>query len=346
MKANIKFYVLVPVYNVEKYVKASIQSVLNQTYNEYEIVLVNDGSTDESGQICDWFSQKYNNIHVIHQQNQGAFATRRIAENYVLKHLDTNGAYIVYLDSDDTLEKTALQDVADVIEANNGVDVVVYNLRRISTKGEIWLEDLNDGSIEVLEDKRELYKKVLMNQSYNSLCRKAVSVKLLAGTENTNMHKIFLGEDLVASLHYYRMCKKVVFLNKILYNYLTNPKSITHNVNEVNFPTDDVSRKIAWDFIKEENCFTSKEKTEYQRYVQELLRMRIKQVCYLETNLLRKRELLNIIRKHEIWNECLRYNIKGIVLVFFRLRMMNTILAIYSVRRLFARAKRYLCTKK
>ena len=90
-----KFSVLVPVYNVEKYLKQCIESVLNQTYQSFELILVDDGSTDNSGAICDEYASKHKFIKVIHKPNGGLLHTRRVS----LAH--ATGDWYVFLDSDD-----------------------------------------------------------------------------------------------------------------------------------------------------------------------------------------------------------------------------------------------------
>ena len=95
--------IIVPVYNIEKYIDECIQSVLNQTYTAWELILVDDGSTDNSGNICDEYAKTDTRIKVLHQKNQGVSAARNIA-------LDkAEGDYIMFLDADDYwCENTAL----------------------------------------------------------------------------------------------------------------------------------------------------------------------------------------------------------------------------------------------
>ena len=87
--------VIIPIYNNEKYLHECLNGVLNQTYNNLEIILINDGSTDLSGNICDKYSQKNSKIKVIHQINQGAAVARN---NGIL---NSRGDYIIFLDGDD-----------------------------------------------------------------------------------------------------------------------------------------------------------------------------------------------------------------------------------------------------
>lgn len=95
--------IIVPVYNVEKYLERCVQSILNQTYKDYEILLIDDGSTDNSGNICEHLAAKYGKIRVIHQKNQGLSGARNIGIE------ESKGKYIAFIDSDDFIDKRYLE---------------------------------------------------------------------------------------------------------------------------------------------------------------------------------------------------------------------------------------------
>ncbi len=107
----IKLSIIIPVYNVELYVDECVQSIVNQTGENYEIILVDDGSTDKSGNICDYYSHKYNDIvKVIHKENGGLSSARTEG----LKH--SNGLYVAFVDSDDRLSKGSLPGILNWID--------------------------------------------------------------------------------------------------------------------------------------------------------------------------------------------------------------------------------------
>ena len=89
------FSIVIPIYNVEKYLKECIDSFLNQDFDDYEIILVNDGSNDKSGEICDQYALQYPFIHAIHQENGGQAKARNVGT------VKACGDYVVYIDSDD-----------------------------------------------------------------------------------------------------------------------------------------------------------------------------------------------------------------------------------------------------
>ncbi|MGN0707576.1 MAG: glycosyltransferase [Faecalibacterium sp.] len=110
--------IIVPVYNVEDYLEECIDSILHSTYKEFELILIDDGSTDASGRICDQYAEKSENVVVIHQQNEG----QAIARNKGIEI--AKGDYIGFVDSDDYIEETMYEKMIKTIEDFNA-DVVV-----------------------------------------------------------------------------------------------------------------------------------------------------------------------------------------------------------------------------
>lgn len=110
--------IIIPVYNTEKYLKKCIESVLYQRNKNYEIILVDDGSTDGSLKICEFYNAKYENIKLIKQNNKGAAAAR----NEGLKN--SNGDYILFLDSDDFVADNSLNKIYECLNKNEDVDVI------------------------------------------------------------------------------------------------------------------------------------------------------------------------------------------------------------------------------
>ena len=145
---ELKFSVLVPVYNVEKYVGECIESVLGQSYNNFELILVDDGSTDRSGALCDEYAAKDSRIRVFHKENAGLLHTRRFGIERA------TGDVFVFLDSDDSLKPDALEKIGCTME-KYGCDCVVYGLERFS--GDKVLYTVVDKKEECLKDKRDLY---------------------------------------------------------------------------------------------------------------------------------------------------------------------------------------------
>lgn len=120
--------IIIPVYNVEKYLRECIDSVINQTYKNLEIILVDDGSTDSSGKICDEYVEKDSRVVVVHKKNEGPSKTRNAGlEN-------ANGKYVYFLDSDDYIESTALELLINTAESKQA-DLVFFDAHSFSDDG-------------------------------------------------------------------------------------------------------------------------------------------------------------------------------------------------------------------
>ena len=115
-----KISVIVPVYNAEKYIKRCIDSVLNQSYKKFELILVDDGSNDSSGSICDEYAEKYAEIKVIHKANEGVSAARNTGLDIA------NGDYVIFIDSDDYIKENYFESVIEIV-SDYRYDIIGYN---------------------------------------------------------------------------------------------------------------------------------------------------------------------------------------------------------------------------
>ena len=127
-----KVTVIVPIYNVEKYVRQAIESTINQTYKNLEIILVDDGSTDSSKQICDEYKEKYDRVKVIHKENGGLSDARNAGLE------ECTGKYIMFLDSDDFLEPDAVENMYNEIVKKD--DDRIEWVQRVCVHKDIWEE--------------------------------------------------------------------------------------------------------------------------------------------------------------------------------------------------------------
>ncbi len=127
---EIKVSVIVPVYNVEKYLEECVDSLIGQTLKEIEILLIDDGSTDSSGEICDRYAQQYDNIRVIHKTNGGLGDARNVGTSEAI------GKYIYFIDSDDYLELEALEFLYREAE-NKQLDIIMFSAESFSDDSDI-----------------------------------------------------------------------------------------------------------------------------------------------------------------------------------------------------------------
>lgn len=215
--------VIVPVYNVEKYLKRCLESILVQSWNDYEIILVDDGSTDSSAQICDLYAEKYEMIRVIHKENKGLSDTRNRGIE------EASGEYVYFPDSDDWLEPNTFSELSDVIEELT-YDIISFNRefvtseedKLISAKSRIQklsgkqalLEMLNQGDVTGFANDKIYRKKLFLDNDIEFPVRKYY-------------------EDLGTNYKLFLKATKVYVTNQKYYHYLiTNPDSITQSWNE------------------------------------------------------------------------------------------------------------------
>ena len=257
------FFILVPVYNVEKYIRKCIESVLNQTRQNFKLILVDDGSPDRSGDICEEYAAKDDRIIVIHQKNQGQIAARQTAVRRVQELSNNEDDIVLYLDSDDSLKPFAIERIENALTEYD-CDIVMYGMERVSEGKTVTPYDKSSGIEGVIEDKRELYNLVFNDFQYNPVCRKAVPVRLLSDTDYSDYFHISHGEDLLQSIWYYKHSKKVYFINDSLYLYTVNPSSITQSVTEKNFKVDFTVRQKVHEFLLSENVFTEEDWVRYR----------------------------------------------------------------------------------
>lgn len=111
------FSIIIPVYNVENYLERCLESVIGQNYHDFEVILINDGGTDKSAEICDRFAKNDNRIRVIHQENRGVSMARNVGIS------SAKGDYLMFLDSDDYISSDALESLSRF--ADNEVDVII-----------------------------------------------------------------------------------------------------------------------------------------------------------------------------------------------------------------------------
>lgn len=214
-----KISVVIPVYNSEKYLRKCVDSILAQTLKEIEIILVDDGSTDQSGAICDEYA-KNPNVKVVHQKNSGPAITRN---NGI--HLAT-GEYIGFVDSDDYIDPEMYEDLYNIASLKN-IDIVTcgYNI--------VQGENITPKSIP-LEPERIFdeagIKKILYKANEKHLLW--FPVKSIYRTEIVHKNNILFpnlnnGEETIFILESMLNSKSMYYIDKTYYNYVQTPDSLT-----------------------------------------------------------------------------------------------------------------------
>lgn len=211
--------VIVPVYNVESYLEECILSILHQTYNALQIILIDDGSTDLSGKICDQYAEIDNRIEVIHQKNAGVSVARNVGIQKAI------GKYIIFTDSDDVLPEKAYEDLLNVRTGNPGL--VIGRMQYIdkcgkelktSPKFDIQKISVKKFAEELYEEKSFGYLGYLWDKLF---VRSIISENKL--TFNPNIQ---LNEDRLFIIQYLLHCNFVACCNKVVYLYRQRSGSV------------------------------------------------------------------------------------------------------------------------
>lgn len=214
----IEFSVIIPIYNTEKYLTRCINSIINQTYKKMELILVDDGSTDDSKKICDKFARDYEMIKVVHQKNRGVSAARNVGLKLA------SNEYIVFVDSDDWIERETLENLYNVIK-HNETDCIVFNL-----KEQVLKKIENKNQTQTWEEEIE---KLIITERINSPVNKVYRNSIIKNNNIKFDEEISIGEDLLFNIEYFTSSKKIYILNKELYHYeVSNNKSLTRKYKE------------------------------------------------------------------------------------------------------------------
>lgn len=223
----VRFSILVPIYNGEKYINECIDSILSQTYNNFELVIVDDGSTDNSGVICDEYTKKDNRVRVFHQENKGRYAARISCLN------NANGEYMFFVDADDYIALDCLEKINKQIEKSSA-DVVIFDHFKENYNRQYEyidsFENIDEGYLFDVENKRELYLQFLSTHKLNSLCLK-VFRKCLLNLEKSDIScGIFqMGEDAFISAQIYKEARSILYFKYAPYYYRRNLGSIVNS---------------------------------------------------------------------------------------------------------------------
>lgn len=227
--------VIIPVYNSEKFLNRCVDSVLKQSYKELDIILIDDGSSDKSGEMCDQYAQMDKRVRVIHQKNRGVSAARNSGLDVAI------GDYCTFVDSDDYIESEMYQSMIDIAEQYN-CDVIMCDcVKKFGTRTEAYTHDIRQGYYDREQLEKEYFPHLLImpNVEYpptisNWLClyRRKQKQKSESKKRNNNLHYeegIRFSEDLLFGAELLYHADSFYYMkNQYLYHYCMNVQSATH----------------------------------------------------------------------------------------------------------------------
>lgn len=229
MSEDIKISVIIPVYNVEQYISECVNSVLNQTYKNLEVILVDDGSPDSCPQICDKYANEDDRVKVVHKKNGGLSSARNAGMKVM------SGDYVIFLDSDDFWnDKNFICDVIQTKIKDKFPDITIfgyamYNQDTKETKNYLDFSVPFSG-----DDKAQQVKSLIDNNMYqSSSCNKIMKIKLFRDNDLTFNEGVF-SEDIDFSARLLICAESFAVYEKTIYMYRQNTDSITHKIKEKN----------------------------------------------------------------------------------------------------------------
>ena len=235
--------IVVPVYNIEKWLPQCVESILAQSYQDYELILVDDGATDQSGILCDAYAQQYSNVIALHKENGGLSDARNYGTSYA------TGDYLLYVDGDDYIGREALKYLSDAIEMGQP-DIVLTEGQYNVTK---------DRVIEVCHFEKEKFKNISGQQAF--LCTSKIAPNWAAWGKayklsfwkehHFEFKKDRLSEDFQL-IDQVLLQAKTVSMVDAFYYYQYRDDSIVHTVKE-KFLTDLLKSFAEWKIYIESN---------------------------------------------------------------------------------------------
>lgn len=197
--------IIVPVYNAEKYLDQCIQSVLAQTYTNWELLLIDDGSTDSSRAICEKYATQDSRIRIFHKENGGANSARKLGVQYAC------GTYTMFIDSDDTIDANGLNDVIKYIDRDPSDIIVAHTSHPFK-----------------LLDKSSYLQDLLTGDCWGSLCAKLYRTEVLVNHFRDISRDLTMGGDLMQNINLVQYVTRIVYCNSHFYNYRRNTTSVSN----------------------------------------------------------------------------------------------------------------------
>lgn len=214
-----KVSIIVPIYNVESYIEQTINSVINQTERDIDIILVNDGSTDRSGEICDKYAKKDQRVIVIHKKNGGLSSARNAGLDIA------RGEYILFVDGDDCLALNAVEYLIDLQKKSQyDLDLIQFRYKEIMKDEEITADDIHDEEIQFCTDKKMMFENLYkMGGMAASACTKMYHKQLF---EDLRFKEGIIHEDEYMVTDILARAENCLYINQELYYYIMRPGSI------------------------------------------------------------------------------------------------------------------------
>lgn len=229
--------IIVPIYHCRKYMDKMLQSILSQTYSDFQLILADDGSTDGSLELALEYVKKDSRIEVVTQSHSGVAAVRNTALNIV------KGEYILFVDGDDYIEPELLEKLISECK-NKNIDSISYMFRRIGENGDLLFEMHTTAEEYLLNNGSDIIYYLLNSKGPKySVCGTLFSTDIIQKNHIRFQEDLYLGEDTLFLWEYLMCCDRIRLIDYVGYNYIKRPQSLTTTY------CDDWNDKINQQFI-------------------------------------------------------------------------------------------------
>lgn len=283
--------IIIPVYNNEKFLKLCIESVVLQSYSNLEIILIDDGSTDSSGELCDRFAENDGRIVIVHQENGGVSKARNTGLNIA------TGKFILFVDSDDIV---SLDYVEKLYNSVKNYDIAICGIVRMK--------------INQCQDKKEIipsgvvlnYEMLVINILSNNkvggyLCNKIFRRSIITEHDLQFAPRFHIGEDMLWIIEYLKYCETGVVISEVLYYYRLNENSmLQYSIHNEKFDNKNYEALYVNDFIKKQIKLQSKEieRALAYRYIRSDMRLLFNMIVCREKNIKTFKIMKSHIKKY------------------------------------------------
>lgn len=221
-----KMSIILPVYNSEKTISRTIESIIKQTYKKYELIIINDGSTDNSKSICTEYARKYKQIRYIEIINRGVSNAR----NFGIKN--AKGKYIMFIDSDDEFYENTVEKMIKQIEEKPEMQLFIFGYERIHTNtNNVKLTRTDDMSLTNGKNKNIFIGSLQKNSLFNQIWNKVFIKDILISNNILFDENISIGEDFKFNIQYIGAINNALYVDEILYKYYSDSNGLSLRMN-------------------------------------------------------------------------------------------------------------------
>lgn len=302
-----KVTAVVPVYNTEKYLDECISSISNQTYENIEIILIDDGSHDNSPKICDMWAEKDSRIKVIHKKNEGAGKSRN-------KGIEiATGKYIFFVDSDDYIDTALVEKCMNAISGQDTA-MVMYGVQNIDDTGKA-IDKMIPYSDKYIFNKKEVQEEFLPDFIFSNNKKRNFSTAIMAQFYSLDVikktgwkfesEKEYISEDFYSCLKLYKDITKIVVFNEALYYYRHGHSSLSSSSRMTHYPMIRNYYNQCLSLCKECGYNDKVQKNISEPYLSFTITC-LKLISLKQTAFVDKRKELNTILKDELLHKILK----------------------------------------